>query len=86
MTMKAPERHQRHRKVIRVEGNGLPGRTKIFLGEMEISRFVQSIQITLSNGAPRVVLHCVGEVDLPHELEAIVYGEQQGEVYGEPEL
>lgn len=59
---------------IRIEGDGMPMTTRIFLDDKDISRWVQGINIDIRIGTdvPIVTLSCIGLLDIPDELNALV--------------
>ena len=58
---------------IRIEGDGYPRNTHIYLDGQEIGSFVIGLQLIIGNeNIPHVHLDCVGHLELPDELEAIV--------------
>ena len=60
-------------RVIRIEGDGTPMNTKVFLGGVDVTRSLVGLHIDMGVGKlPEVTLRCVGFVELPDELEALV--------------
>ena len=62
-----------NKRVMRIEGDGTPGKTKVLLDGMDVSRFVRKININYRAGyATDVILTCRGFVEIPDELRALV--------------
>ena len=60
-------------RVIRIEGDGTSRNTKIFLGGVDVSRFVRELQLNIAvDKTSSVTLKCQSYVELPDELEALV--------------
>ena len=61
-------------RVIRIEGDGRPKNMRIFLGDMDVSRFVRELHLNIGGNRSHseVTLKCRGFVELPDELEALV--------------
>jgi len=72
-------------KVIRFEIGSRPVDYHIYLGDTDISRFVRGFKIEHAVGSsiPEVTLYCVGLVQLPEELNALVYAEVESEYFKE---
>ena len=58
---------------IRIEGDGMPRNTRVFLDDMDISRFVRNIHIDIGAGkAPIVNLECFGFLRMSDEIKAVI--------------
>lgn len=58
---------------IRIEGDGYPGRTRIFLDGQEITHLVLDMTVRLESDAlPEVTLTCRGTVEFSGEIDAQV--------------
>ncbi len=62
-------------RIIRIETNGsiLPREWRFFLGDVEISGFVSSVNIGLDmDSLPSISVTLVGKLELPDEIKGLV--------------
>ncbi len=66
---------EKNKRIVRIEGDGFPGSTKVFIGDIDISKFISQIKIEIdinAGRAPAIHFTYYGLVELPTELEALV--------------
>lgn len=54
---------------IKIEGSGFPGKTRVFLNEIDISSHIVLVNVVMAaNSVPKVVIEMLAEVEFTKDL------------------